>query len=120
MSRHLPHGLRIIADAAGVEAALEVAMNHGGRRVRIPQKADGSDLALMVGIDAARKIVNDFADERVLIPSSARLLNAWLRENGWSQERRAARLHRGRTTIQNWDKQDRDNSDQLNLFDETA
>ena len=120
MKQHLPHGLRIIADAAGVEKALEVAMNHGGRRIRIPQKADGSDLVGMVGIDAARKIVNDFADERVLIPSSARLLNAWLRENGWSQERRAARLHRGRSTIQSWDKQDRDNADQMDLFNEAG
>ncbi len=120
MKQHLPHGLRIIADAAGVDKALEVAMNHGGRRVRIPQKADGSELALMVGIDAACKIVKDFADERVLIPSSARLLNSWLREIGWSQERRAAKLHRGRSTIQGWDKQDRENANQMDLFSETG
>lgn len=100
----MPHGLRQLADAAGADAALTIGLARGGSRFRIPKKADGSDLADLVGIDAARAIVSHLADERIEIPLAAELLNAWLRdEHGWSQERRAMRLRKSRRTIQYWD-----------------
>lgn len=99
----LPHGLQLLADAAGVETALSIALARGGSRLSIPQKAEGSVLEQLVGIDAARKIVEQLADERIEIPAAAKILNAWLRSQGWSQEKRAMELHRARRTIQYWD-----------------
>lgn len=119
MTANLPHGLNIFADVGGIEMAIDVAMNHGGIRLLIPQKAENSKLAMIVGIDAAREIVAGYANERISIPSSAKLLNAWLRDQGLSQEKRANKLHRGRSTIQGWDTADRNatNSPQLDIFD---
>ncbi len=99
----LPHGLQILADAAGIDAALEIALARGGSRLTIPDKAAGSLLAKIVGIDAAEKIVDELARERIEIPLAPQLLNDWLRENGWSQERRAEKLRKTRRTIQHWD-----------------
>lgn len=104
MTQHLPHGLRVIYEAAGIDAALTIALERGGSRFTIPQKADGTLLEDLVGIDAARKIVNDLAGERIEIPIAKRLLNDWLRENeGWSQEKRAMQLKTARRTVQRWD-----------------
>ncbi len=106
MTKHLPHGLRILAEAAGIDAALKIALARGGSRLSIPQKAEGSILDGIVGIDAARKIVNDLTGERIEIPTGRRLLNDWLRDQGWSQEKRAIELRTGRRTIQRWDGDD--------------
>lgn len=122
MTQPLPHGLRVLADAAGVEAALEIALKRGGSRLSIPSKAEGSVLEELVGIDAARKIVNHLSGERIEIPSAVKLLNNWLRdEHGWSQERRATKLRRARRTIQGWDKAAAEaDSPQQDLFDPAA
>jgi hypothetical protein len=98
-----PHGLQQIADAAGIEAALTLALKCAGRRLRIPQNAEGSDLAGIVGIDAARLIVEHLADERIEIPQAKRILAKWLRGKGWSQEHVANTLRLARRTVQYWD-----------------
>ena len=99
----LPHGLQIIADSAGIDAALKLAMERGGRRFDIPQKAEGSLLAEIVGIDAARKIVEDHANDRPYIPLAKRHLSIALKAAGHSQEKRATMLKTSRRTIQAWD-----------------
>lgn len=101
--RHLPHGLNQIAGAAGVEVALKIALSRGGSRMLIPAKAEGSVLADLVGIDAARLISQHLAGERIEIPQARRLLSDWLKAMGWSQERRAMALKTARRTIQYWD-----------------
>lgn len=103
MTDRLPHGLQQIADAAGIEAALVLGLRCAGRRLRIPQSAEGSDLAGIVGIDEARKIVEHLADERIEIPQAKKILAAWLRGQGWSQERVANTLRVARRTVQYWD-----------------
>lgn len=103
MSDRLPHGLQQLADAAGVEAALALCLQCAGRRLRIPQAAEGSQLAGIVGIDAARKIVEALADERIEIPQAKKVMNAWLRDQDWSQEKRANTLRVARRTVQYWD-----------------
>lgn len=103
MTSRLPHGLQILAEAAGIDAALTIAMERGGTRLTIPQKADGTIIEKFVGIDAARKIVDELAGERIEIPLAKRIMSDWLREQGWSQEKRAAKLKASRRTIQNWD-----------------
>jgi len=102
-SQNLPHGLQILADAAGIDAALKIALKRGGSRFRIPQNAEGSELEKIVGIDAAYKIVANLADERIEIPLAKKTLSAWLKDQGWSQERRAMALKLSRRTVQYWD-----------------
>lgn len=103
MTTPLPHGLQQIADAAGIEAALTIALARGGSRLLIPQKAEGSLLEELVGIDAARQIAQALANERIEIPQARKVLNAWLRQQGWSQEKRAMKLRLARRTVQYWD-----------------
>lgn len=119
LSSHLPHGLQVIADATSIEVALELAMERGGSRMTIPQNPGGTILENIVGIDAARKIVNQLAGERIEIPTSKRLLSDWLRAQGWSQERRAMKLKTARRTIQGWDKGTTPTR-QIDLFDKSA
>lgn len=69
----------------------------------IPQRAEGSVLADIVGIDAARAIAQALAGELIEIPLAKRVLSDWLRCQGWSQERRAMALKAARRTIQYWD-----------------
>lgn len=114
--RDMPHGLRLLCEAAGEQAALKIALERGGTRLRIPKRAEGSILETLVGIDAARAIVNDLADERLDIPLAKRELSDWLRAQDWSQERRAATLKVSRRTIQNWDA-GRNLSRQWDLFE---
>ncbi len=119
MNSRLPHGLQVIAEAAGVEVALRLCDLRGGSRLTIPEKAEGSIIENLVGIDAARKIVDELAGERIEIPTGRRLLSNWLREQGWSQERRAMHLKASRRSVQNWDA---DNAPplQTDLFDKSA
>ena len=114
--RHLPHYLRLLADAAGIEAAVSLALARRGMRMRIPQRAEGSVLADIVGIDAASQIVKDLADQVVEIPLAKRLLAQWLRDEGWGVERIANRLGIARRTLQYWFS-DTTPSRQADLFD---
>jgi hypothetical protein len=111
----LPHGLQQIADAAGIEAALTIALARAGSRLVVPQRAEGSILEELVGIDAARQIAQALANERIEIPQARKVLNRWLREKGWSQEKRAMKLRLARRTVQYWDN-DNTPSRQADLF----
>lgn len=103
MTFRLPATLNRIADAAGEETALLMALELGGRRIRIPQKSAGSDLAEVIGIEAADKLVAEMADERIEIPQVKKILAVWLaRERGWSQEHIANRLKSSRRAVQYW------------------
>lgn len=115
MTPRLPHGLHKLADAAGVDAALSIALVRAGSRMLIPQRAEGSVLADIVGIDAARAIAQALAGERIEIPQAKRILSDWLRDRGWSQERRAMALKVSRRSIQYWDN-DTTPSLQADLF----
>lgn len=99
----LPHGLKMIADVTDAETALTIAMERRGTRMRIPQVADGSVLADIVGIDAARQIVNELADEVIEIPIAQKPLALWLRhDKGWEIRKIANRLGISRRALQKW------------------
>lgn len=100
----LPHGLRLLIEAAGEQAALSIALARGGSRLTIPMRAEGTVLEELVGIDAARAIVDSLGGAEIKIPQAKRPLSEHLKAQGWSQERRAVRLKVSRTTIQNWDR----------------
>lgn len=74
MSDIFPHSLNLIAQASDTEAVLKIALESDGSRLWIPQKAEGSILEKIVGIDAARRIVKDLADERTDVPLAKRSL----------------------------------------------
>jgi hypothetical protein len=112
----IPGTLQTISDAAGVEAALKLALECGGTRQRIPLVAEGSKLAEYVGIDAARRIVEALADERLTIPHARKPMAIWLRSQGWSQERVARELKVERRTVQLWEKRAALNPPQADLF----
>lgn len=112
----IPGTLQMIIDAAGTEAALKLALKCGGTRQRIPQVAEGSKLADYVGIDAARRIVEALADERLTIPHARKPMAIWLRQEGWSQEKIANLLKVERRTVQEWEKQAALSQSQGELF----
>ena len=99
----LPGTLTMVAEAAGLDAALTLALARGGSRFAIPKRAEGSLLADLVGIEAAGRIVEDLAGERLEIPLVRRILAHWLRSQGWSQERVAYTLKVSRRNMQHWD-----------------
>ncbi|HEY9081325.1 helix-turn-helix domain-containing protein [Magnetovibrio sp.] len=119
MAEPLPHGLQVIADASDVETALKIALARGGSRLQIPQKAEGSVLAEIVGIDAARKIVKDLANERLTIPLAKKALAFSLAARGWSQEKIAVELKVTRRTIQYW-LTGNTPTRQIDMFDDCA
>lgn len=100
-----PHGLRIIAEAAGIDAAMKLAMARGGARIAIPHNAAGSTLAGIVGTPAAEAIAAELAGVRIDVPLARKLVFGWLRRQGESQESCAARLGISRRTAQAWDRQ---------------
>lgn len=103
MKCNLPHGLKIIADATDEETALTIALERRGTRMRIPQVADGSVLADIVGIDAARRIVDELADEVIEIPIAQKPLALWLyHEKNWKVREIANKLGISRRSIQKW------------------
>jgi hypothetical protein len=112
----IPGTLQTISEVAGTEAALKLALECGGTRQRIPQVAEGSKLADYVGIDAARRIVEALADERLTIPHARKPMAIWLRAQGWSQERVARELKVERRTVQIWEKKAAETSAQADLF----
>jgi len=113
----LPHGLRLITEAAGEEAALRVALAARGRRLRIPQRAEGSSLEEMAGLPAARLIVAALADEVLEIPLAKKALAFWLRDSrAWSIRKIANRLGVAPRTLDYWFS-DTTPSRQADLFD---
>lgn len=76
----LPASLRLIADATDRDVALTIAHKRRGTRLYIPKKAEGSVLEELVGIDAARQIVNELANVVFDVPMVSNLLAVWLKE----------------------------------------
>lgn len=103
MNSPLPHGLKMIADVTNEETALTIALERRGTRMRIPQEAEGSVLADIVGIDAARKIVDELAEEVIEIPIAQKPLALWLHnDKGWEIRKITNRLGISRRALQKW------------------
>ena len=88
-----PAVLRQIAEVAGKEVALTLALKRGGDRIRVPQRAEGSRLAEWVGLDGAEKIVEALAEVTLEIPLANRPLANWMLEENYSK-REIARILR--------------------------
>lgn len=112
----IPAGFNLLAEAVGEELAVEICLEYGGGRLYVPRDPADTILERLVGSEAARKIVDVAAGDRIEIPLSARVLSAALRSRGWTQERRAKRLRCARRTIQRWDAGEECKFPQPDLF----
>ncbi len=122
MNAPLPHGLKVLADATDTETALTIALERRGSRLRIPLVADGSLIEDLVGIDAARKIVKELADEVIEIPMASKILAQWLRSTDpkqWTIPTLSKRLGASPRSIRYWLKGDTP-SRQPDLFEKSA
>lgn len=68
---NLPDVLQRIAMCAGLGAAMALAKAYGGIRINIPKKVEDSELAKIVGLDAAEKIVKALGHGQCLVPMGA-------------------------------------------------
>ncbi|MBS4046165.1 MAG: hypothetical protein KG075_07475 [Alphaproteobacteria bacterium] len=96
----LPHGLQQIADVAGVDVAVTLAMAIAPERLHVPKKALGSKLATIVGLEAANKIVAAYGGERIDIPLGKRALALHLLDRGHSVTQVGKLLKMARRSVQ--------------------
>lgn len=102
IKNRLPPVLEEIAEIAGVEVALNLALQGGGRRLRVPREASGSRLASWVGSDAAARIVQHMSYMYFEIPQAKSACALWMRHEGKSIEDIAYSLKSTRRSVQNW------------------
>ena len=91
----LPEKLAEIAEVAGREAALDLALHMRGTRLHVPSPANlGADhpLARAVGLIAARLIADRFKGESIYVPKANRALVRHLHARGVAAGDIAARL----------------------------
>lgn len=88
----LPPILSTIAAVAGIDVAIRIAQQHGGRRVTIPTLADGSNwLTDLVGEELAARIISELGPARRVdlpLPPNGSSWRQWWRE----RNRRIAEL----------------------------
>lgn len=64
-----PSEIAWISDVIGAEATLLLVREFGGMRIRIPKEASQAiELAAVIGLDAAKKAVAAWTDDRLRIP----------------------------------------------------
>jgi hypothetical protein len=67
--------LQELTDVIGYGNAIDVCRRWGGREIRVPVKVAASDpLALVLGLETARKLVLAFGDQRLQLPSERNAL----------------------------------------------
>lgn len=67
--------LRELSDAIGLGDAIAICRKWGGREIRVPVKvAAGDPLALVLGLETARKLVAVYGDQRLQLPSERNAL----------------------------------------------
>ena len=64
-----------LADAIGLGDAIEVCRRWGGREAYVPVKVEAGDpLALTLGLESARKLVQAFGGQRLQLPAERNAL----------------------------------------------
>lgn len=117
----LPAPLRDIADVTDYDTAMQIALKRRGTRLYIPQSAEGSILVELVGIDAARKIVNELANSVIDVPMVKKHLAFWLRgQAGQTLPKIANTLGISPRTLQYLYSDSMPSRTQPDLFDEAS
>ena len=118
----LPGVLGDIAEAAGEAAAVTLCRAQGGREIVIPVRPAGSQLAGIVGIDAAERIVAALGPGRVRLPVGAyrgqggkRRLGMEMLAAGASSADVAERADVALRTVEKWRASMRRASNQISL-----
>ncbi|WP_170563105.1 helix-turn-helix domain-containing protein [Ruegeria atlantica] len=82
----LPGVLEEITDVAGREAALRIALTHGGDDGwNVPARAGtraGLELTMLIGDAAAEKVMYHFGGSAIAVPLARRHLVVWMAERG--------------------------------------
>jgi hypothetical protein len=99
--RYFSGYIRAIAEATDHDTAMKVALEWGGRRVRIPTNVTPyCALARLVGPEKAAAIVANLGGEVINIAHEKTNLVHWLRERGLSQQDIAHELKMGLRSVQ--------------------
>lgn len=73
-----------LKDVIGHAGAIAVCRRWGGRELRVPVKVAETDpLALTLGLDMARKLVQAFGDQRLQLPAEVHALRDMRNEAIW-------------------------------------
>ena len=107
---NLPGVLDEIAEVAGREAALALALHMGGRDIHVPKPRNvgaGHRLAAVMGLEAARSFAGRFRGEQIYVPKARRALTAHLSGQGMAVSRIAERLGISRATAYQYRKTQR-------------
>ena len=106
----LPAGLGEIADHAGREAALTIALEHGGQSWRVPARADhpeGQALTALLGRDAAQALIAGCGGHVMEVPLARRAVVAWLAGRGVHAPQIASLLRISRRTARRYIRETR-------------
>ena len=91
----LPRGLAEIAEIVGREAALDLAQHMGGRSIHVPRPENirsTHDLAVAMGMEAAKAVAERFQGENRNVPMAKRALVFRLAAKGLTARQIADRL----------------------------
>jgi len=101
----LPAVLDEIADHAGRDAALAIALAHGGRAWRVPRlltDAEGRAMEQLVGPVAARALIEGCGGHVLEVPLARRAVVAWLGMEGLAASEIADRLRISQRTARRY------------------
>jgi DNA-binding NarL/FixJ family response regulator len=99
--RYFSGYIRMIAEATDHDTAMKVALEWGGRRVRIPERVTPlCTLARLVGPEKAAAIVAKLGGEVINVSHEKINLVHWLRERGLSRQEIAHELRMSLRTVQ--------------------
>jgi len=101
----LPAVLDEIADHAGRDAAMAIALAHGGQAWRVPARAEspkGRALEQLVGGDAAHALVEGCGGHVLEVPLARRAVVAWLGKQGLGASEIADRLRISQRTARRY------------------
>ena len=103
----LPGVLAEIADVAGRDAAIEIAVALGGRRLYLPRTGRPPPALTRIAGDRARLFAARYAGETIDIPLAHRAVARYLARRGFGTAAIAARLGIAQRTAQRYVRRER-------------
>ena len=95
-----PAEIAWITEVIGAEAALKLVATYGGTRLHVPKEINqGSQLALVIGLDAARQAARAWGGDRPKIPLHRTWMARCLRADGKSHREIALALRVVESTV---------------------
>jgi len=104
----LPAGLAEIADHAGREAAMHIALAHGGQVWRVPTSVvsdDGAALVRLIGMTSAKRLIWGCGGDALDIPLARRAVAVWLAGQGQPPKEIARQLRMSASAVRRYLRQ---------------